>query len=261
MMQQVFFLARVYGLEADERLASGVSLISKLLDVSVHVSNSTVNLLLISLLTASSSPYLRFLKTWMFCGEVDGYTREFGLEIDPYHINSRDEMYWKAAYNLIPIDGSSFLADIQEKVHLTGKSLALLRLICPDHYLAGTHRDIQPSLQLAVSAEQQIGLQESCKAYETKLQGVATECSETYSQRRAKEEEEKQRKLDDILEKNRENQIQRGKLLATKREEKVKKQQKLYADLQDQARAVKERKLKEKQDKEKEDLRIYLTSD
>ena len=256
MMQQVFFLAKVCELERDELLPSGVALISKLLDVSVHVSDKTVNLLLISLLSSSSGPYLRFLKTWMFSGVVEGYTKEFGLEIDPYHINSRDEMYWKAAYNLIPIDGSSFLADIQQKVHLTGKSLALLRLICPDHHLAGTHRDLQPSLHLAVSADQQLELQESCKAYETKLQEVAKECSETYSQRRAKEEEAKQKKIDDILQMNRENQIKREEQLAVMREEKVKKQQKLYTDLQDQARAVKERKLKEKQDKEKEDLRI-----
>ena len=256
MMQQIFFLAKVCGLETDDMLPSGVSLISKLLDVSVHVSDRTVNLLLISLLSSSSGPYLRFLKTWMFSGEVEGYTKEFGLEIDPYHINSRDDMYWKAAYNLIPIDGSNFLADIQEKVHLTGKSLALLRLICPDHHLAGTHRDTQPSLQLAVSAYQQMGLQESCKVYETKLQVVAKECSESYSQKRAREEEAKQKKTDEILEINRVSQIKREEQLATMHQEKVKKQQKLYTDLQDQARAVKERKLKEKQDKEKEDLRI-----
>ena len=261
LMQQIFFLAKVCGLEMAEILPSGVSLISKLLDVSVHVSDKTVNLLLISLLSSSSGPYLRFLKAWMFSGEVDGYTKEFGLEVDPYHINARDEMYWKGAYSLIPIDGSNFLADIQEKVHLTGKSLALLRLICPDHHLAGTHRDSQPSLRLAVSADQQMELQESCKVYETKLQEVAKECTETYSQRRSKEEEAKQKKIDDILERNRASQIKREEQLAAMHKEKVEKQQKLYNDLQDQARAVKERKLKEKLDKEKEDLRISEEAD
>ena len=73
----------------------------------------------------------------MFSGDSEGPTREFGLEIDPFHINARDEMYWSSAYKLVVIEGSSFLSDIQEKVHLTGKSLSLLRLISPDHFMSG----------------------------------------------------------------------------------------------------------------------------
>ena len=257
LMQQLMFLARMCGVESDQfDLPDGVSLLSKLLDVSVHVSNKSVNLLLISLLSSCSAPYLKFLKTWLYSGEIDGVTQEFGLEIDPLHINSRDEMYWKAAYNLIPIEGSSFLSEIQEKVHLTGKSVALLRLLCPDHHLAGKHRDIQPALRLAVSADQHLQLQESCRDYETKIMEIAKECSESYSQRRAKEEEEKCKKLELILLQNQENKLRREKEELARREEKVRRQRQLYSDLQEQARAVKERKLKEKEDKEKEDKRI-----
>ena len=46
-----------------------------------------------------------------------------------------------------------------------GKSLALLRLVCPHHHLAGRHRALQPRLQLAVTAEQQEELQQSCRRW------------------------------------------------------------------------------------------------
>ena len=257
LMQQLMFLARMCGVEHCQfELPDGVSLLSKLLDVSVHVTNTSVNLLLISLLSSCSAPYLKFLKTWLFSGEIEGFTQEFGLEIDPIHINSRDEMYWKAAYNLIPIEGSSFLSDIQEKVHLTGKSVALLRLLSPDHHLAGKHRDLQPTLHLAVSADQHQQLQESCRDYEAKILHIAKECSESYAQRRAKEEEEKSKKLELILLQNQENKVRREKEELARREEKIRRQKQLYSDLQEQAREVKERKLKEKVEKEKEDKRI-----
>ena len=67
LMQQLMFLGRMCGVENDQsQIPDGVSLLSKLLDVSVHVSNKSVNLLLISLLSSSSAPYLKFLKTWLF---------------------------------------------------------------------------------------------------------------------------------------------------------------------------------------------------
>ena len=85
---------------------------------------------------------------------------------------------------------------------------------------------------------------------------IARESCESYAQLRAKQEEEKVRKLELVLERNRENKLRREQEAEAVREEKLRRQQKLYADLQDQAKAVKERKLKEKEDKEREDKRI-----
>jgi len=257
LMKQLTFLAGVCNVHQDNgAFPDGVSLLSKILEASVHVSNNSINLLLTSLLSSAAAPYLRFLKHWMFSGDSEGFTHEFGLEIDPFHINSRDEMYWNSAYKLVVIEGSSFLSDIQEKVHLTGKSLSLLRLISPDHFMSGQHRDAQPTLQLAVTAGEQVTLQESCKAYESHMLQIARECSESYSQKRAKEEEAKVRTIEDILKKNEENKLRREEHEAKMREEKIKKQKKLYADLQEQAKAVKERKIKEKEAKEREIKKI-----
>lgn len=104
LMEQLTFLARVCAVE-EGGLPTGVALLSRLLDVSVHVSNiaqhhhlhhitltmitsspqvssSATNLLLTSLLSATAAPYLSFLDTWLFAGEVAGFSQEFGLEVN-----------------------------------------------------------------------------------------------------------------------------------------------------------------------------------
>ena len=45
------------------------------------MSSSATNLLLTSLLSATAAPYLSFLDTWLFAGEVAGFSQEFGLEV------------------------------------------------------------------------------------------------------------------------------------------------------------------------------------
>ena len=248
---QVSFLAGVAGLDGDEvRLPSGVSLLSRLLEVSVQVSDRRLSYLLLSLLSSCSRPYLTFLKSWLFSGELyHGDSLEFGIEIDERCSLARDDTYWSGSYRLIPLEGSNFLADIQEKVHLTGKSLALLRLISPDHHLCGKYRDLQPDIKLAVTSEEQIKLSETFKQYESQLAAIAQDCTDTYRQKKAKEEEEKAKKLELILLNIRSNRERFEKEELKRREEKVRKQQQLYSDLQDQMTAVNERRQKEKEEK------------
>ena len=115
----------------------------------------------------------------MFSGDSEGPTREFGLEIDPFHINARDEMYWSSAYKLVVIEGSSFLSDIQEKVHLTGKSLSLLRLISPDHFMSGKKLNwdqltINVRLGLGPLSLREAFRKKNCKIYDNLLISVVT---------------------------------------------------------------------------------------
>lgn len=78
---QVSLLGKVCFPPSSPALPSGVQLLDRLLDVSVHVSSEQVNhnchspdlqvhLLLVSLLRAAAAPYFRFLQKWIFEGEV-----------------------------------------------------------------------------------------------------------------------------------------------------------------------------------------------
>jgi len=268
LVKQVSFLARLCKLntpddhldevesEVDQQLPSGVFLLSKLLNVSVHISEKTNHLLLVSLLSAAAKPYFKFLKCWLFSGDVEGDVSEFGLQVNHRFIFARDRSYWTSAFDLIPIEGSSFLSDIQQQVHLAGKSLALLRLMSPEHFLAGRFRTKQPDIRLAVSAAEQLKLKEVCRKYEEEMLLVATKHTTSFTQFKEKEEEERMKKLDLLLSRNEQNRLKSEKDLAERKEEKLNKQKKLYEDIQDQIKEVNDRKLKEKLQKEAEDKKI-----
>jgi len=267
LVKQVTFLARLCKLNTpddhleaveseEQQLPGGVFLLSKLLNVSVHISEKTNHLLLVSLLSAAAKPYFKFLKCWLFSGDVEGDVSEFGLQVNHRFIFARDRSYWTGAFDLIPIEGSSFLSDIQQQVHLAGKSLALLRLISPDHFLAGRFRTKQPEIRLAVSAAEQLELKEVCRKYEEEMLLVASKHITTFTQYKEKEEEERMKKLDLIQSRNEQNRLKNEKDLAERKEEKLNKQKKHYEDIQNQIKEVNDRKLKEKLQKEAEDKKI-----
>ena len=257
LMSQVSFLAWV-----SDVVPSGVSLLSRLLDVSVRISDQRVSFLLLSLLSSCSSPYLRFLRSWLFSGELEeGDSREFGIELDQRYNLARDDSHWTGTYQLIPLEGSNFLADIQEKVHLTGKSVALLKLICPDHHLCGKYRNLQPSIKLAVSSQEQIELAENFREYESQLTAIAKECTDSFLQKKEKEEEEKVKRLELIRLNIQRSRAKLEEEELARRQEKVRRQQQLYSDLQHQVAEVNQRKLKEKKELEERERHIQAEAE
>merc|ERR1719403_217915 len=245
LQAQVNFLGRVCFSPDTPVLPNGVSLISKLLDVSVHVSNKQVHLLLISLLAAVAAPYFRFLQSWLFSGSVQGWEQEFGLRIDPRFLGAFDASYWTNAFTLVPVEGSSFLADIQIEVHRVGKSLALLRRLSPQHYLAGRHRHLEPKLRLAVTVMEQGELRIECAHYEERMKGVAEDESITLAQREEEEEKRKEETREELRRKHRNLKEEREKALEAARVVKFERQREVRDQLEKQVEEVRLRKEKE----------------
>ena len=237
-------------------LPSGVSLLSRLLDVSVHVSNPQVHLVLVSLLRAAAAPYFAFLQAWLFSGEVESLRPEFGLSVDPRHLGARDVGYWRHAFSLLPLQGSDFLADIQVQVHRAGKSLALLRKICPEHYLAGRFRDRQPVMGLAVTAQEQVELRAECAEYERCMREVAREETVTLAEKVRQEVEVRAARCRDLQERHKEAREERMRQVAKEQEEKVARQAVLREELRLQAEEVRERRAREREAVLEEDQRV-----
>jgi len=238
--------------------STGVSLLSKLLDFSIRSSNKLVHLLLVSLLNSSSASYFKFLKLWLFSGEVECCPQEFGLDIDNRYINARDINFWQSAYNLIPLEGSSFLAEIQQKVHLTGKSLALLKLICPDHFLAGKFRNLQPVIKLSVSAADQIELKNACATYEEEMLGIAKELSDNLEEMKVKKEAERLKIAQEVYNKNKEVELRLKEKSDKERELKIIRQAKQREDIENQIKDVNARKVREKEEQIKAEKLIEV---
>ena len=204
-----------------------------------------VHLLLISLLAAAAAPYLRFLQSWLFSGSAQGREHEFGLSVDPRFLGSLDGSYWKHAFTLVPVQGSNFLADIQVEVHRVGKSIALLRRLAPNHFLAGRYRHLKPRLRLAVTVLEQEALRQECAQYEEKLKGVAEEESVTLAQREEKEEKRREELRDELQRKHQKLKNERDLALVAARVGKVERQREVRDQLQKQVEEVRVRKEKE----------------
>ena len=86
----------------------------------------------------------RFLQNWLFDGDFRESYAEFGIAADPTCVHREDVSYWTHGFYLTPLEvqgaGADFLMDTQKKVLDTGKSLALLKRICPSHHLVGKFR-------------------------------------------------------------------------------------------------------------------------
>ena len=209
------------------------------------MSSLQVHLLLISLLAATAAPYFKFLQSWLFSGLAQGREHEFGLRIDPRFFEALDGSYWKNAFTLVPVQGSNFLADIQVEVHRVGKSIALLRRLAPQHYLAGRYRHLEPRIRLAVTVLEQEDLRKECTQYEDKMKGVAEEESVTLAQREEREERLKEKLKEELQRKHQKLKEERDLALEAARVGKVVRQREVRDQLEKQVEEVRVRKEKE----------------
>merc|ERR1712083_1037535 len=170
---------------------------------------------------------------------------EFGLRIDPRFFEALDGSYWNNAFTLVPVQGSNFLADIQVEVHRVGKSIALLRRLAPQHYLAGRYRHLEPRIRLAVTVLEQEDLRKECTQYEDKMKGVAEEESVTLAQREEREERLKEKLKEELQRKHQKLKEERDLALEAAKVGKVVRQREVRDQLEKQVEEVRVRKEKE----------------
>jgi len=247
--------------EGWQQLPRGVQLLSFLLKISVHVCTDRGNLVLVSLFRAAVNPYFRFLKRWLYAGECEtSKSAEYGLLMDTRYVNNRTADYWYHTYSLLELEDSgpatAFLADIQEKVYSTGKSLALLRLICPDHHLTGRYRELQPPLMLAVTADDQTKLRLSVDAYGSCLTEAAAKNTVSLAQKKEREKEERIQEA--ILVRQRHDALEEK--VRQEREEtrrrKEDKQKACYDELKEQAAQSRARREAERLKRDQEEQKL-----
>jgi len=234
LVQQLDMIGSICKVRQDPQgwvqLPTGIELLSLLLQVSVHVCQEKETLILISLFKSAVEPYFRFLKRWLFSGECERSYKEFGLKMDMRYVTNRTVDYWNLTHCLAQMNDSgeatAFLADIQEKVFRTGKSLSLLKIIAPNHHLCGRFREMQPNFMLAVTNDEQNNLRISVDKYTSTVEKRTQDEAISWQQRR---------------EQQKRNEIQQAKLVIQRNNEEL-----------ERLRIEKEEKEKEKRRKQKE---------
>ncbi len=101
----------------------------------------------------------RFLEKWIFSGSWEDCFSEFGLLKNERFLCSRNRNFWSGAFAMVDAtrgsvdsDGGAFIRDMQQQVFLCGKSLNLLKICNPRHFLCLEGINDHPKLSLSVSA-------------------------------------------------------------------------------------------------------------
>nr|KAG5711382.1 hypothetical protein BaRGS_006079 [Batillaria attramentaria] len=159
----------------------GVPLISYLYQETLAAVNTDNYLLMLSLLRTTCQPFALFVQDWVFHGTFRDVYGEFMIQVNPNFLEARDEHYWEKGYTLASADETSgvplFLADLAPAIFCCGKSLNLLRMCSPRHFLCGVSDSEIPRLIISYSRSDLHRMNVQCQMYVSRMRQVARQLS------------------------------------------------------------------------------------
>ncbi|PIK40043.1 putative gamma-tubulin complex component 6 [Apostichopus japonicus] len=125
--------------DGGDQLCTGIKLISYLYRSCLDCISREEYLILLSLLRDACGPYLMFIQDWSFHGICGDLYQEFMIEVDNEHIYKRDKYYWTHGYKLRALEDEArvpfFMGSIATDIFNCGKSINLMKLCCPEHFI------------------------------------------------------------------------------------------------------------------------------
>ncbi|KAG8517992.1 Gamma-tubulin complex component 6 [Galemys pyrenaicus] len=164
------------GEEPRAAFPSGVKLLSYLYQEALDNCSNEHYPVLLSLLKTSCEPYTRFIHDWVYSGVFRDLYGEFMIQVNPEYLGSRDKSYWTRGYVLLSeaaADGlPAFLRHVAQDVYVCGKTVNLLRLCCPRHYLCWSDVPVPP-ISVTFSLEELKRVEQECAVYVGRVEGAA----------------------------------------------------------------------------------------
>lgn len=131
---------------------------------------------LLSLLKTSCEPYARFIHDWVYSGVFRDVYGEFMIQVNHEYLSFRDKFYWTHGYVLISKEVEDcvpvFLKHIAHDVYVCGKTVNLLKLCCPRHYLCWSDVPV-PRISVIFSLEELKEIEKDCAVYVGRMERVA----------------------------------------------------------------------------------------
>nr|CAI9693636.1 unnamed protein product [Rangifer tarandus platyrhynchus] len=159
---------------------TGVKLLSYLYQEALDNCSNEHYPVLLSLLKTSCEPYTRFIHDWVYSGVFRDVYGEFMIQVNHEYLGFRDRFYWthgyvlisKAAEDCVPV----FLSHIAHDVYVCGKTINLLKLCCPRHYLCCSDVPV-PRISVIFSLEELKDVEKDCAIYVGRMERVARHSS------------------------------------------------------------------------------------
>uniref|UniRef100_A0A8C5D5H3 Gamma-tubulin complex component 6 n=1 Tax=Gouania willdenowi TaxID=441366 RepID=A0A8C5D5H3_GOUWI len=175
--RQLRYLSELCGVdEGQATFPVGVKLLSYLYnEAQSNCSNENYPVLL-SLLRSSCEPYTRFVSDWVYSGVFRDVYKEFMIQVNQEFLGHRDKHFWVQGYTLISKDVEDcvpiFLGHIANDVYVCGKTINLLKICCPQHYICWSELSL-PRIAVTFSLQEVEEIEKACAVYRGRMEQVA----------------------------------------------------------------------------------------
>ncbi|KAM6419136.1 gamma-tubulin complex component 6 [Pluvialis apricaria] len=155
---------------------TGVKLLSYLYKEALNNCSNEHYPVLLSLLKTSCEPYTRFIYDWVYSGVFRDVYGEFMIQVNEDYLCFRDKHYWTHGYVLISKEVEDcvpvFLKHIANDVYICGKTINLLKLCCPRHYICWSDIPV-PRISVIFSLEELKEIEKDCAVYVGRMERIA----------------------------------------------------------------------------------------
>ncbi|KAJ3596152.1 hypothetical protein NHX12_002561 [Muraenolepis orangiensis] len=131
---------------------------------------------LLSLLKSSCEPYTRFVSDWVYSGVFRDVYREFMIQVNEEYLSFRDKHFWQRGYTLVSKDVEDFvpvfLRHIANDVYVCGKTINLLKICCPQHYICWSELPT-PRISVTFSLQEVEEIERDCALYRGRVEMIA----------------------------------------------------------------------------------------
>ncbi|XP_048410223.1 gamma-tubulin complex component 6 isoform X2 [Stegostoma tigrinum] len=155
---------------------TGVKLLSYLYKEALNNCSNEHYPVLLSLLKSSCEPYTRFVYDWVYSGICRDAYGEFMIQVNDDYLNFRDKHYWTNGYVLASKEVEEcvplFLAHVAYDIYICGKTINLLKLCCPMHYICWSDIPV-PSISVTFSLEELEEIERDSALYVRRMERIA----------------------------------------------------------------------------------------
>uniref|UniRef100_A0A8C5MGH1 Gamma-tubulin complex component 6 n=1 Tax=Leptobrachium leishanense TaxID=445787 RepID=A0A8C5MGH1_9ANUR len=236
---------------------TGVKLLSYLYKEALEHSSNENYPVLLSLLKTSCEPYTRFIYDWVYSGVFRDVCREFMIQVNEDFLGFRDRRYWTHGYTLISNDVEDcvpvFLKHLANEIYICGKTINLLKLCCPSHYICWSDIPV-PRISVTFSLEELKEMEKDCAVYVARMERLARYSSISREEKVLRTEIAKHEQItqaretaERVLEAFKDKQLVERTYLDTKKRE-------LFHKLKEQYEKDQERRLTSKQEEAEDDF-------
>ncbi|XP_037622066.1 gamma-tubulin complex component 6 [Sebastes umbrosus] len=181
----------------------GVKLMSYLYNEAQNNCSNENYPVLLSLLKSSCEPYTRFVSDWVYSGVFRDVYGEFMIQVNQDYLGCRDKHFWVQGYTLITKDVEDcvpvFLRHIGNDVYVCGKTINLLKICCPQHYICGSELPV-PRISVTFSLQEVEEIERDCAVYRGRMERVAKHSAISREEQALRTEQARQELINQVRE-------------------------------------------------------------